>query len=149
MAPMDGSNPPTTTHTQIRTTFLMSNLHCPSYVSRIKNALLVLHPRPISVSTSIVSQLVTVHHDPLLLESTISRALEEAGFEIYSVIHDDTAASAGPVDDFLNEKSRDEGDGRLKKVIKGWVLNCGPVKQLEEKKRDKHVGQLFVSRKGR
>jgi Cu+-exporting ATPase len=138
MAPMDGSNPATTTHTEICTTFLMSNLHCSSSVSRIKNALLVLHPRPISVSTSIVSQLVTVHHDPLLLESTISRELEEAGFEIYSVIHD-TASSTGPIYDFLNERNRDEGDGWLEKVIKRWIPNSGPVKQLEEKKRDKDV----------
>jgi hypothetical protein len=54
--------------------------------------------------------LVTVHHDPLLLESTISRALEEAGFEIYSVIQD-TTASTPPVDDILNERNRDKGDG--------------------------------------
>ena len=143
MTPMDGLNPATTTPTQICTTFLMSNLHCPSYVSSIKNALLVLHPRPISVSTSIVSQLVTVHHDPLLLESTISRALEEAGFEIYSVIHD-TAASTVQTDDFLNERNRDEGDGWFEKVIKGWIPNRRPVKQLEEKKRDKHVEICYL-----
>jgi P-type Cu+ transporter len=148
MASTGGSNPATTIHTQIRTTFLISNLHCPSYVSNIRNALFVLHPRPISVSPSIVSQLVTVHHDPLLLESTISRALEEAGFEIDSVIQD-TAASTGPIYYFSNERNCGEGDGWLGKVIKGRILNCGPVKKLEEKKKDKHVAYCDLCRAGK
>ena len=134
----DGSDSATTIHTQIRTTFLISNLDCPSYVSKIQNALFVLHPRPISVSPSIVSQLVTVYHDPLLLESTISRALEEAGFEIDSFTQD-TAASTSSIHYFSNERNRDEGDGWLERVIKGWILNCGPVKKLVEK-RHKHAG---------
>lgn len=129
MAPTDGSNPVTAIHTQIRTMFLISNLHCPSYVSRIEKALFVLHPRPISVSTSIVSQLVTVHHDPLLLESTISGALEKAGLEIYSIIYD-TVSSTGLIDGFPNERNSDEGDGWLKKIMNIWIPNSGPVKKL-------------------
>lgn len=148
MASTGGSNPATTTYTQIRTTFLISNLHCPSYVSSIRNALFALHPRPISVSPFIVSQLVTVHHDPLLLESTISRALEEAGFEIDSVIQD-TATSAGPIYYFSNKRSCGKGDGWLGKVIKGWTLNCGLVKKLDESKRDKHVRCCDLCRAGK
>lgn len=141
----DGSNPATTVHTQIRTTFLVPNLHCASCVSNIENALFVLRPRPSSVSPSIVSQLITVHHDPLLLESTISKALEEAGFEIYSVIQD-AAASTGPTDDLPNERNRDEGDGWLEKAMEGWLLNRGPVKKEDEKKRDRHVGYCDMCR---
>jgi len=126
----------------------MSNLHCPSYVSNIRNALFVLHPRPISVSPSIVSQLVTVHHDPLLLEPTISRALEEAGFEIDSVVQD-TAAFTGPIYYFSNERNCGKGDGWLKKVIKGWISKCGLVKKLEEKNRDKHVGYCDLCHPGK
>jgi hypothetical protein len=48
--------------------------------------LFVLHPRSISTSPPIVSQLVTVYRGPFLLESAISRAVEKAEFEIDSVI---------------------------------------------------------------
>jgi hypothetical protein len=80
---MEESNPRIST-----TIFLVSNFDCPSYVSRIKDALYVLRPEPISVSPSIVSQYVTVRHNPSLSEATMSKALMEAGFDIYSVIHD-------------------------------------------------------------
>jgi hypothetical protein len=67
-------------------------------------------------------------------DAHLSGALEEAGLEIYSVIHD-TAASTGPIYDFLNERNRDEGDGWLKKVMKVWILNRGLSRNCKREER--------------
>ena len=86
---MVGSEPGPDGHSQSRTTtFLLSNLHCASCVSNIEEALFRLVPRPTSVDPSIVSQTVTVRHHPSLPESTLSRALGDAGFEIYDMVRD-------------------------------------------------------------
>ncbi|KFY66499.1 hypothetical protein V496_02041 [Pseudogymnoascus sp. VKM F-4515 (FW-2607)] len=69
----------------METSFLLANLHCPSCVANIENALYALSPRPLNVSPSIVTSWVTVTH-PIDLEiCTIKHALSEAGFGICSV----------------------------------------------------------------
>ncbi|KAI9772808.1 MAG: hypothetical protein M1839_002281 [Geoglossum umbratile] len=70
------------------TTFLVSNLYCPSSVSTIETALAALSPAPISVSSSIVSQCVTVQHDAGLPEYAITRELKNMGFEIHSIVRE-------------------------------------------------------------
>lgn len=62
--------------------FLLSNLHCPSCVSYIQDTLYNLDPRPSSVSPSLVSSVVTVTHDIALSIQDIQDALENAGFEV-------------------------------------------------------------------
>lgn len=69
-----------------QTVFLISNLHCPSCVTNIENALYALDPKPYSISHSIVSHTVTVNHSPQLSVKTLSRALEDEGYEIYSAV---------------------------------------------------------------
>jgi P-type Cu+ transporter len=71
------------------TSFLLSNLHCPSCVSTIEGALNSLRPNPASVSSSIVSSWVTVRHEPSLPPTTIRNALEDAGFEVRGVVRND------------------------------------------------------------
>ncbi len=71
------------------TSFLLSNLHCPSCVSTIEDALSILDPKPSSVSSSIVSSWVTVQHEPSLEPTAIQAALEDAGFEVCSVVTND------------------------------------------------------------
>src|SRR5450432_4446194 len=66
------------------TSFLLSNLHCPSCVSNIENAIDALKPKPSSVSSSLVTSWVTVRHEPPLSASTIRNALEDAGFDVRS-----------------------------------------------------------------
>lgn len=70
----------------IRTTsFLLSNLHCPSCVTSIEDTLFDLQPKPLQVSPSIVTSWVTVRHWPSLEVSRIQDALEEAGFDVCSI----------------------------------------------------------------
>ncbi|KAL5530579.1 hypothetical protein ACEPAF_6837 [Sanghuangporus sanghuang] len=70
--------------TSVKTTILISNLHCSSCVNTIRDTLLALSPPPTSISTSIVSQTVSVEHDQTLSADTIQLALDEAGFDLVS-----------------------------------------------------------------
>jgi Cu+-exporting ATPase len=69
----------------VTTSFLLSNLHCPSCVSHIKDTLFSLDPAPIAVSPSLLSSWVTIHHDHSLSTEDIEDALENAGFDICDV----------------------------------------------------------------
>jgi P-type Cu+ transporter len=71
------------------TSFLLSNLHCPSCVSTIEDALNSLRPRPSLVSSSIISSWVTVHHEQSLSSGMIRNALEDVGFEVRSTVSND------------------------------------------------------------
>ena len=85
----------------VNTTILISNLHCSRYVAAefrgeltdlppsptscvntIKDALSALSPPPLSITTSIVSQSVSVEHDAALTKDAISHALDDAGFDL-------------------------------------------------------------------
>lgn len=70
------------------TLFLVSYLDCASYNLAIEETLNALDPKPISVSVSIITQWITVHHFPSLSESTMAEALKKAGFKICSIIRD-------------------------------------------------------------
>ncbi|KAE8440554.1 hypothetical protein EG329_007247 [Mollisiaceae sp. DMI_Dod_QoI] len=72
----------------ITSSFLVSNLHCPSCVSHIQDTLFALDPRPSSVSPSLLTSWVTVRHDESLSLIDICEALENAGFEISDVTSD-------------------------------------------------------------
>jgi Cu+-exporting ATPase len=67
------------------TSFLLSNLHCPSCISTIEDALLRLEPSPLSVSSSIVSSWTTILHGPEPSILTMKDTLEDVGFEIVSL----------------------------------------------------------------
>ena len=73
---------------QLTTTVLIPNLHCPSCVSAIKTALESLHPTPLAIAPSIVSRSITVSHKVALSTEDISKALEDAGFEVYDTFQD-------------------------------------------------------------
>ncbi|OBU00067.1 hypothetical protein VE01_01858 [Pseudogymnoascus verrucosus] len=92
---MDPSTPPSQT---METSFLLSNLHCPSCVANIENALYALSPRPLNVSPSIVTSWVTVTHPTDLEICTIQHALTEAGFGICSVTENGIARDVSTSD---------------------------------------------------
>ncbi|KAK3692084.1 copper-exporting ATPase-like protein [Podospora appendiculata] len=76
------------------TSFLLSNLHCPTCVSTIKA---VLHEACRGharwVSPNIVTSVVTVEHDQTASLNEMRKALEESGFDVCGV-----TTSAGEVD---------------------------------------------------
>ncbi|KFY02697.1 hypothetical protein O988_01970 [Pseudogymnoascus sp. VKM F-3808] len=92
---MDPSTPPSET---METSFLLSNLHCPSCVANIENALYGLSPRPLNVSPSIVTSWVTVTHPTALDICSINDALTEAGFGICSVTENGIARDVSTSD---------------------------------------------------
>ncbi|KFY11237.1 hypothetical protein V491_07305, partial [Pseudogymnoascus sp. VKM F-3775] len=92
---MDPSTPPSET---METSFLLSNLHCPSCVANIENALYALSPRPLTVSPSIVTSWVTVTHPTDLDVCSIKHALTEAGFGICSVTENGIARDVSSSD---------------------------------------------------
>ncbi|KAJ5993333.1 hypothetical protein N7451_009057 [Penicillium sp. IBT 35674x] len=122
------------------TTFLLSNLHCASCVSNIEETLFRLAPRPSSVDLSIVSQTVTVHHHPSLPESTLSRALYDAGFEIYDVVRD-TETGFNTEDGNRNERSLAEQDGWIDRAV-----HYKSAKKLEKKRIAAHIERCDICR---
>ncbi|CZT43331.1 related to CCC2-P-type ATPase involved in export of Cu++ from the cytosol into intracellular, secretory compartments [Rhynchosporium secalis] len=79
----------------VTTSFILSNLHCPSCVSHIQNTLYALDPAPITVSPSLISSAVTIEHDTSLPASYLQVALESAGFEIFDVAPNDVPSARG------------------------------------------------------
>src|SRR5579859_5533628 len=103
-----------------RTVFLVPNLHCPSCASHIESSLFRLQPKPTSVSHSIISHSVTVHHDPSLPVSTISEALEEAGYEVYSVIPDSASTDIPVLSNVPDGENRGPRGQWFERAIRGW-----------------------------
>lgn len=68
-----------------QTTILVNNLHCPSCVANVEEALSALDPPPFNISTSIMLHEIKIIHANTLSTSQIVRALTEAAFEIDSV----------------------------------------------------------------
>lgn len=127
------------------TTFLLSNLHCASCVSNIEEALFQLVPRPTSVDPSIVSQTVTVRHHPSLLESTLSKALSDAGFEIYNVVRD--AETGSNTDDGApNEKALVEQDGWIDRAVEKWSRRHRLANKSEKKRIARHIERCDICR---
>lgn len=92
------------TKNTITTSFLISNLHCPSCVSTIKDVLFQCDPRHIRwVSPNVVTSVVTVEHDSdshsaastsaSLLIRDMHRALEDSGFDVSGVTTTATGTS--------------------------------------------------------
>lgn len=86
----------------LTTRFLLSNLHCPSCVTAIEEAFSTLVPKPISVSSSVVSSWVTVRHDASLPFINMLSVLQDGGYEVVSVVSDVTAVAKGVADDDLS-----------------------------------------------
>ncbi|KAK4147418.1 E1-E2 ATPase-domain-containing protein [Dichotomopilus funicola] len=87
----------TTGQNTTTTSFLLANLHCPTCVSTIKDAL--LHDSGNEnlikwVSPNVVTSVVTVEHTPAASVRRMRDALEESGFEICGITN-----SAGDVSD--------------------------------------------------
>ena len=70
----------------ITTSFLLSNLHCPTCVTTIKEVLqnsCAYHVR--WVSPNLITSVVTVEHDPVATNRELEAVLEEAGFDVCGV----------------------------------------------------------------
>ncbi|PQE30440.1 hypothetical protein CJF32_00009253 [Rutstroemia sp. NJR-2017a WRK4] len=101
--------------TLVTTSYLLSNLHCPSCVSHIQTILYALNPRPVSVAPSLVSSWVTVQHDRNLSTKQIREALQSEGFDVCDVTSEENGGSVA--------KSHIEHDpdiGYLDQFLQRW-----------------------------
>jgi copper chaperone CopZ len=93
----------------ITTSFLLSNLHCPSCVSHIQDILSALQPPPSSISPWLASSWVIVKHDKALPVKDIQQALEEGGFDVCDVSPEDivnhSSGETGYLDRFIDKWS--------------------------------------------
>ncbi|KAI1387241.1 heavy metal translocatin [Hypoxylon trugodes] len=71
-------------HPTVTTNFLLANIHCPTCVSSIKDALQHL-PGISWVSPNVVTSWVAVEHDPNVSITEMASKLESAGFEVSSI----------------------------------------------------------------
>ena len=125
---------------QLSTTFLIPNLHCPSCVSAIQTALNQHHPRPLAISPSIVSRSTTVTHNVALSPADISKALQDAGFEVYDIFHGSLP------DDGIDHATLEEKFGalwtrRFQLAVEKWNRKGRrPEKELSQE-RLRHIEQ--------
>ncbi|WYZ37842.1 hypothetical protein EsH8_II_001348 [Colletotrichum jinshuiense] len=116
----DGRNP------RITTSFLLANLHCPSCVSSIQQALQdSCRHDVIWVSPNVVTSVVTIEHrhtpTPDITIRCMAKSLQDAGFDICGV----TTTAATDTDD-LEAITQDQADSRVSDV----TLNDGALDGL-------------------
>ena len=124
----------------VTTTFLISNLHCPSCITSIQSLLEVLTPAPISISHSIISHSITIHHDDDLPATTITTALEHAGFEVYSVVVHGEAGAQWTLEEEQTPPSP-RGDWGLEQAVHRWTQARKSANVDESRKRNRHMAQ--------
>ncbi|QSZ36286.1 hypothetical protein DSL72_007412 [Monilinia vaccinii-corymbosi] len=100
----------------ITTSYLLSNLHCPSCVSNIQKSLYALWPRPQNVTPSLMSSWVTVQHEKDLSTQVIREALQSAGFDVCDVTSEEDSDVARS--HILHDTDTDTG--YLDQVLKRW-----------------------------
>ncbi|KAF2096665.1 heavy metal translocatin [Rhizodiscina lignyota] len=99
------------------TRFFISNLHCPSCVHTIEEALSALSPRPVAISTSIISHCVTVTHFSTLPVAAIVKALEASGFDVHSAFQ-----NKGPEEEQIlpHVKLGTDWEDSLEQSVRRW-----------------------------
>ncbi|KAK4197351.1 E1-E2 ATPase-domain-containing protein [Triangularia verruculosa] len=87
MAPASGTRAPAAPTETATTSFLLTNMHCPTCVSTIKSVLLEYGDGHLVrwVSPNIVTSVVTVEHSPAASLQHMHKLLEENGFEVCGV----------------------------------------------------------------
>jgi Cu+-exporting ATPase len=116
------------------TSFLLSNLHCPSCVSHITDVLSQYNPAPISVSPNLLTSWVTIYHEESLSIPILHQALEQAGFDVCDMTTDskqpDTQGQVtsdrdiGYLDRFIPSSSSDAKIPAESKYPSRHILNC-------------------------
>ncbi|KAK3394917.1 E1-E2 ATPase-domain-containing protein [Podospora didyma] len=131
----------------VTSSFLLSNLHCPTCVSSIKDVLYSSCQGHVKwVSPNVVTSVVTVEHDPAAPLKEMHRALEESGFEVCGV-----TTSAGDISgldladhDIIpsrsNAESSEQAPGRPANLLSRWITSSskrGARVQLSESQKAK------------
>ncbi|KAF7919675.1 uncharacterized protein EAE97_011593 [Botrytis byssoidea] len=128
----------------ITTSYLLSNLHCPSCVSNIQKSLYALSPRPKDVIPSLMSSWVTVQHDKSLSTKVIRKALQSAGFEVCDVTSEEYGSLA------RSHIQHDTDTGYLDQVLQKWSATRRPQRQFSssyfDSNYDRHLENCEICR---
>ena len=129
----------------ITTSYLLSNLHCPSCVSNIQTSLYALSPRPKDVTPSLMSSWVTVQHDKSLSSKVIRKALQSAGFEVCDVTSEEYGSLA------RSHIQHDTDTGYLDQVLQKWSATRRPKRQFSpsyfDSNFDRHLENCEICRR--
>lgn len=103
----------------VSTSFLLDNLHCPTCVSTIKQALHQSCGTLVKwVSPNVVTSVVTVEHAPGASLERMRRALEDSGFEVCAI-----ATSTGDVSDLdMGLADSSSGGGGPPSAFARWFV---------------------------
>ncbi|APA08708.1 hypothetical protein sscle_04g034780 [Sclerotinia sclerotiorum 1980 UF-70] len=136
--------PSTHNPTLITTSYLLSNLHCPSCVSNIQKSLYALCPRPKEVIPSLMSSWVTVRHQKDLSTKAIRKALQSAGFDVCDVTSEEDGSVA------RSHIQHDTDTGYLDQVLQKWSATRRPPSQLPsshfDSNSDRHLENCEICR---
>ncbi|KAI9650761.1 hypothetical protein NHQ30_000787 [Ciborinia camelliae] len=127
----------------ITTSYLLSNLHCPSCVSNIQKALYALCPRPKEVTPSLMSSWVTVQHQKGLSTNAIRKALQSAGFDVCDV----TSEEDGTVAKSYIQHNSDTDTGYLDQVLQKWSATKKPPDHFTMSHVDRHLENCEICRR--
>jgi heavy metal translocating P-type ATPase len=103
----------------VTTTIFISNLHCPSCVASIREALNALQPAPEFISHSTVSHSIIIRHKISLAVDAISQVIEVAGFDIHSIFQDEPTAP-NPVEVRQPEERNSDWKLSLDQAVSKW-----------------------------
>ena len=118
----------------VTTTIFISNLHCLSCVDSIEESLRALELPSQSISHSIVSHSIVVHHKASLPVKQISEALELAGFEVHSVFQDQHSFT-GPLEGASSGNYSPEWENSLEQAVSRWRQSRVHTKEPDMDKR--------------
>lgn len=129
---------------RVTTSYLLGNLHCPSCVSSIKH---VLHETcgadVLWVSPNIVTSVVTVEHRPTDRASVLimTRALEDAGFEVEAVTSSSTDDEQRRVLNRLSQTNAGDTsrDADVRGFMDGWFWNRGGRRPVHSMSNRAHI----------
>lgn len=133
----------TTSPRILTTSFLLSNIHCPSCVSHIQDLLYALHPKPVSVSPSLVTSWVTVQHEKSISARRIAEILEDAGFYISSITPEDRDEG---VTKGKSTVATDES-GYLDQLLNRWRSGNRSPDAARQKQSNRHLQNCKQCRK--
>ncbi|EEY21808.1 cation-transporting ATPase pacS [Verticillium alfalfae VaMs.102] len=147
----------TTDDKRVTTSFLLGNLHCPSCVSSIQEALGDACGRDIVwISPNVVTSVVTVEHrdtGPAVAHviATMAKSLEAAGFEVCSVTT--TSAAVDTLDlEYLADRSYQAADDSAESKgagALGRLLTAPRFKQSLTKRQQTHLANCEECRHSR
>lgn len=104
----------------------------------IETSVYSLHPRPSSVSHSIISRSITVIHDASLSATTIAKSLDESGFDVYDIFtdpHDEIHSNGVSLEDRLGTNWTQ----RFNEAVARWKWKHEDLGNAPPEKRRRHI----------